>query len=102
MNASGFGFNGFSDPEKKIPKYDRYLNAALLSVRPSLPLLCHVLHIHEETKQVYIANDQPVLQLRSCEQPHGMGHTIFHRVSSGRLAHYAVFHLATHCSCSSV
>ena len=37
MNASGFGFNGFPDAEKKKPKYDRYVNAALLSVRPHTP-----------------------------------------------------------------
>jgi hypothetical protein len=36
MNASGFGFNGFSDPEKKAPKFDRYVNAAVFSVRFSL------------------------------------------------------------------
>lgn len=33
MNASGFGFNGFSDPEKTKPKYDRYINADPASVR---------------------------------------------------------------------
>jgi hypothetical protein len=40
MNASGFGFNGFKDPEKKVAKFDRYMNADILSVRPPFIHLC--------------------------------------------------------------
>lgn len=55
MNASGFGFNGFSDPEKKTPKHDRYVNAALFSVRSSLPQLFLVFVI--ATTQPFVASN---------------------------------------------